>query len=141
MEKEEWEKWYLSLSDQDFRRTVMRRFDEITVRSDAQHHQNLERFERLDSRLTAQDGVLDRIAQLAQKTSDDTASLVATWKGGRSAIGFMCKLAAAFRFTWKMLVLPLVLMVMLAYAFNFYHRFGDFPGWFKTIVSMFYLTP
>jgi hypothetical protein len=80
-------------------------------------------------RLSAQDVAIAENTALTKSVSEDTAFIRAAWAEGIVAVRFFCRLAAAWRFLLKQVLLPIGLPLLTLYGMWFYTQFHRFPTW------------
>jgi hypothetical protein len=123
MEQEEFE---ALTTDEMFRKAVMRRFDAM----DAQ-------FISVNTRLSNQDVAIAQNTELTKKVSDETKGVREFMKDGASAAALFCRMAAAWRFMWKWVVVAIGGPSIFLYSLFYYAVHGHFPPWFTAVASFF----
>lgn len=64
-----------------------------------------------------------------RRIADDTAFIRATWADGVAIVRFGCRVAAAWRFMFKEVFLPIGLPLLALYGLWYYVEFHRFPAW------------
>jgi hypothetical protein len=85
-------------------------------------------------RLNAQDVAIQENTTLTKSIAADTSFMREAWKDGIATVRFFCRLAAAWRFLLRQVVVPVGLPAMFIYALIYYANHGTVPS----LVSEFY---
>lgn len=80
-------------------------------------------------RLNAQDVAIAENTALTKSVSEDTAFMRAAWADGIATVRFFCRLAAAWRFLLRQVVIPVGIPGLFIYALVYYANHKEFPGW------------
>jgi hypothetical protein len=123
MEQEEFE---ALTTDEVFRQAVLKHFVEIR-----------EQFSAMNTRLSNQDVAIARNTELTQQVSEETKSVREFMKDGAGAAKFFCRIAKAWRFIWRWVVIPIGGAVVLLYAIFYYAVHGTFPPWVIAVAKIF----
>ncbi|AOJ62500.1 hypothetical protein WJ32_08535 [Burkholderia ubonensis] len=118
MQNEEFE---VPATDEEFRRVVLAEFKAIR-----------EKFDAIDTRLSGQDEAIAQNTVLTSDVERDTKAVREFMKDGASAARFFCRLAAAWRFGFKWVALPIGAL----YAAFYYNVHGRLPGWLMAVAKV-----
>ncbi|MCA8195489.1 hypothetical protein [Burkholderia vietnamiensis] len=80
-------------------------------------------------RLDKQDKAIAKNTEVTEKVAEDTAFIRSAWAEGISAVRFFCRLAAAWRFLMRHVLIPMGLPVLGLYGLWYYTVFHRFPEW------------
>jgi hypothetical protein len=80
-------------------------------------------------RLNAQDAAIQENTTLTKSIAEDTAFIRATWADGVAVVRFGCRLAAAWRFLLRQIVVPVGLPGVFLYALWYYGHYNAVPPW------------
>lgn len=80
-------------------------------------------------RLNAQDAAIQENTTLTKSIAADTAFMREAWKDGIATVRFFCRLAAAWRFLLRQVVVPVGLPGVFIYALWYYAHYGMVPQW------------
>ncbi len=81
------------------------------------------------ARLDKQDDAIAGNTKITEQVAEDTAFIRAAWAEGITAVRFFCRLAAAWRFLMKQVLIPMGLPALGLYGFWYYTEFHHFPPW------------
>jgi hypothetical protein len=99
-----------------------------------------QRLEKLDSdvreHLRKQDGQIADIASVAASIQQNTQSIIDTWNDGARAVRFFCRLAQAWRFMLRQVIVPVGLPGIGLYAIWYYAHFHTFPTWISDVYKL-----
>lgn len=79
-------------------------------------------------RLNAQDEAIKENTAVTKQVAADTAFMRDAWKDGIATVRFFCRLAAAWRFMLRQIVVPVGLPAVFLYALWYYAHYGAVPG-------------
>lgn len=79
-------------------------------------------------RLNAQDAAIQENTTVTKQVAADTAFMREAWKDGIATVRFFCRLAAAWRFLLRQVVVPVGLPGAFIYALWYYAHYGTVPG-------------
>ncbi|MEX3933252.1 hypothetical protein AB4Y32_15865 [Paraburkholderia phymatum] len=85
-------------------------------------------------RLNAQDAAIKENTDLTKSIAADTSFMREAWKDGIATVRFFCRLAAAWRFLLRQVVVPVGLPLLFIYALIYYANHGTVPN----VVAEFY---
>jgi hypothetical protein len=80
------------------------------------------------NRLNAQDEAIQENTALTRNVAADTAFMREAWKDGIATVRFFCRLAAAWRFLLRQVVVPVGLPAVFIYALIYYANHGTVPS-------------
>lgn len=80
-------------------------------------------------RLNAQDAAIQENTTVTKQVAADTAFMREAWKDGIATVRFFCRLAAAWRFILRQVVVPVGLPGVFLYALWYYAHYNAVPGW------------
>ncbi len=87
-------------------------------------------------RLNAQDAAIQENTTLTKKVAEDTAFMREAWKDGIATVRFFCRLAAAWRFLLKHVMLPVGIPGLFLYALIYYADHGAVPPWIESAFKL-----
>ena len=79
-------------------------------------------------RLNAQDVAIQENTALTKSIAEDTAFMRTAWAEGLATIRFFCRVAAAWRFLLRQVVVPVGLPAVFIYALIYYANHGVVPS-------------
>jgi len=79
-------------------------------------------------RFQAQDAAIKENTDLTKNIAADTAFMREAWKDGIATVRFFCRLAAAWRFLLRQVVVPVGLPGVFLYALWYYAHYGTVPS-------------
>jgi hypothetical protein len=82
-------------------------------------------------RLNAQDAAIQENTTLTKSIAADTAFMREAWKDGIATVRFFCRVAAAWRFLLRQVVVPVGLPALFVYALVYYTNHGQMPHWLE----------
>lgn len=74
--------------------------------------------------------------KLMQQIADDTQAIRVAWNDGVAAKRLFCRLADAYRFVRKELLVPIVLPLLALYAIGYYATHGTMPQWIEAMFKL-----
>jgi hypothetical protein len=74
---------------------------------------------------------------VTRKIATDTAAILSAWNDGVAAKRFFCRLADAWRFILKQVLLPFGVPIMALYGFWYYTTYKEFPSWISAVFKVF----
>lgn len=83
----------------------------------------------IKAHLLSQDTAMATMAEKIDNNVQGTQSIVEMWNGGVKAVRFFCRLAEAWRFLMKQVLLPFGLPLLALYGGWYYSAFHRFPEW------------
>jgi hypothetical protein len=91
--------------------------------------------------LKNQDATMARLEAKVDKVDQGTQDVVSMWNGGVKAVRFFCRMAEAWRFLMRQVVLPIGFPLTTIYGIWYVHQHGELPTWlvavFKFITQVF----
>lgn len=87
-------------------------------------------------RLNAQDAAIQENTTVTKKVAEDTAFMREAWKDGIATVRFFCRLAAAWRFLLRQVVVPVGLPGVFIYALIYYANHGSMPTWVESAYKL-----
>jgi RsiW-degrading membrane proteinase PrsW (M82 family) len=123
MEQEEFE---ALTTDDAFRKAVLSAFAEMRAQ-----------FSAMNTRLSNQDVAIAQNTELTKRVSDETRGVREFMKDGASAAQLFCRMAAAWRFMWKWVIVAIGGPSIFLYSLFYYAVHGHFPPWFTAVASFF----
>lgn len=87
-------------------------------------------------RLNAQDAAIQENTTLTKSIAADTAFMREAWKDGIATVRFFCRLAAAWRFLLRQVVVPVGLPGVFIYALIYYSSHGHMPDWVESAYKL-----
>lgn len=75
--------------------------------------------------------------KLTQQIATDTGAILAAWNDGVAAKRFFCRMAEAWRFLLKQVMLPFGVPILALYGFWYYTTYKEFPGWISAVFKVF----
>lgn len=79
-------------------------------------------------RFEAQGAEIAENTAVTRQVAADTAFMREAWKDGIATVRFFCRLAAAWRFLLRQVVVPVGLPSAFIYALWYYAHYGTVPG-------------
>lgn len=92
-------------------------------------------FDDINTRMNNQDAAIAQNTALTSTVANETKSVREFMKDGANAAKFFCRMAAAWRFLWKYVVVLTCMPVAILYAAGYYHAHGTFPTWVVAIAK------
>ncbi len=152
------------MSDRDQPSMTAGEFESLTT-DDKFRKDVTTKFQALELRMSNQDVAIDQVksavkadvaavkldvAQLRAEISENTvvtkkiatdiASILSAWNDGVAAKRFFCRLAEAWKFMLKQVLLPFGVPIIAFYGFWYYTEFHSFPSWisagFKVLMAL-----
>jgi hypothetical protein len=121
MEKEEFE---ALTTEEEFRKQVLQ-FIVFTR----------DQFVDINTRLNTQDAAIAQNTTLTSTVANETKAVREFMVDGANAAKLFCRVAAAWRFVWRWIAVPICLPLALIYAAGYYHEHGTFPTWVIAIAK------
>lgn len=90
-------------------------------------------FSDINTRLNTQDAAIAQNTAVTITLANETKSVREFMSDGASAARFFCRLAAAWRFVWKWIVIPFCVPLALIYSAGYYKVHDTFPTWVLAI--------
>ena len=87
-------------------------------------------------RLNAQDEAIQENTALTRNVAADTAFMREAWKDGIATVRFFCRLAAAWRFILRQVVVPVGLPGVFLYALWYYAHYNAVPQWIAEMYKL-----
>lgn len=87
-------------------------------------------------RLNAQDAAIQENTEVTKQVAADTAFMREAWKDGIATVRFFCRLAAAWRFILRQVVVPVGLPGVFLYALWYYAHYGTVPSFAGEIYKL-----
>lgn len=78
-------------------------------------------------RFEAQEAAITENTEVTKQVAADTAFMREAWKDGIATVRFFCRLAAAWRFLLRQVVVPVGLPSVFLYSLWYYAHFGEVP--------------
>lgn len=80
-------------------------------------------------RFEAQEAAITENTEVTKQVAADTAFMREAWKDGIATVRFFCRLAAAWRFILRQVVVPVGLPGVFLYALWYYAHYNSVPPW------------
>lgn len=87
-------------------------------------------------RFNAQDAAIGENTALTKQVADDTRFIRETWKEGVTAVRFFCRLAEAWRFFVRSMMLPVGLPALGVWVLIYYAMYGTVPSWLGAVLKL-----
>lgn len=87
-------------------------------------------------RFEAQGAEIAENTAVTRQVAADTAFMREAWKDGIATVRFFCRLAAAWRFMLRQVVVPVGLPVLFVYALVYYGNHKTMPDWIESAYKL-----
>lgn len=88
------------------------------------------------ARLNDQDVAIKENTALTKSIAEDTAFMRTAWAEGLATIRFFCRVAAAWRFILRQVIVPVGLPGVFIYALVYYANHGQMPSWVESAYKL-----
>lgn len=110
--------------------------NERLKRGDERFAEVTEALSRITTHLQQQDATMADMGGKLDKVIQGTEDVVSMWNGGVKAARFFCRLAEAWRFLIRQVVIPVALPGVGLYAVWYYAHYGRFPTWISDVYKL-----
>lgn len=131
-------------TDDQFRKDVARKFQSLDLRLSSQDVAIEQVKESVKADVAA---VKVDVASLRNEVSQNTdltlrierntSAMLSMWEDGAAAKRVFCRLADAWRFLLKQVMLPFGVPILSLYGFWYYTTYHEFPAWISAVFKVF----
>jgi len=118
---------------------MQKQFDAINARLDdgqGKFSEVADALTKITAHLKSQDEAMSLMADKINQTAEGTGSILEMWNGGVKTVRFFCRLAEAWRFFIREMLIPVFLPMMGFGAVIYYINHGDLPKWAAILIKL-----